>query len=180
MAIETFTDVVQMMKSGVPEDGFGGSVTRYYGRMLVYRSSLDCATDFIPDGWQHFTTGKDAPDFGVWVNREKRITLQVLEGSVNLVVAHTDHGYNESIRELFEHPESQSHPQDRKSFLIDIPQCPDFDEDCATMSLHDVHKCIRGVCGVVNNYRVFCEPLNGVCGELQRRQALAVCDGASG
>ena len=48
------------------------------------------------------------------------------------------------------------------------------------MSLQDVHKCIRGVCGVVNNYRVFCEPLNGVCGELQRRQALAVCDGASG
>lgn len=49
--------------------------------------------------------------------------------------------------------------------------CPCFDEDCATMPLADVQKCMRGVSGVIGRQVVSLAPVNGVCAELQQRQA---------
>lgn len=122
MSRKLIADIVRTLKSFVPEVAFGGSVTRYYGRGPSDRHSVEHADDFFSDGWQSFTTGSDAPDFGVWVNRGKRMTLQSCEGSWTLVQAHTDAGYNESIDELNEHPVSVTFPQDRSSFLIPIPE----------------------------------------------------------
>ena len=55
-------------------------------------------------------------------------------------------------------------------YISDMPRCPDHDEDCESMSLCEVERCMFGctlrICGKL----VTLEPLDGICPEMQRRQ----------
>lgn len=65
------------------------------------RYVVDCAEDFS-DGWQQFDTNQDAPYFGFWTNKSKRLTLCYCEGDWSLVVCQDDAHYDAEIRDAIE------------------------------------------------------------------------------
>jgi hypothetical protein len=56
--------------------------------------------------------------------------------------------------------------------MSEIRQCPDHDDDCRWMTAHEIQRCIHGatlrICGKLGTV----DPLDGICPEMQRRQAV--------
>ena len=57
--------------------------------------------------------------------------------------------------------------------IVDVDQfpiCDSYDADCATMSMQQVVACIGGGIHCVNGVLIECEPIRGICREMQLRQ----------
>lgn len=63
------------------------------------RYVIDFADDFKTSGWEQYDTNQDAEYFGVWVHREKLLTLTYAEGDWALVECPDVASFNAEIED---------------------------------------------------------------------------------
>ena len=63
------------------------------------RYIFDFAPEFL-DEWTQLDTDQDAPYFGVWVNKSKRLVLTYCEGDVSLVICEDDEHFDAEVGSL--------------------------------------------------------------------------------
>lgn len=98
------------------------------------RYRIDFAEDFKAEGWQQFDTHQDAHYFGVWVNKQRLMTLTDCEGDWSVAVCPDAEHYDAEVANMcrfyaegfiakaYGADGCTTYVQDRREFFITPPK----------------------------------------------------------